>query len=317
MRIKVVPLVFVCIVALTSCTSGGEAESTTSTTTTTTTTLDPASLREAKKAALLSELFVDNQVGDYDKPHKFFASIEEIQPILRKYGIFGNVKASFAGFLEMAGAQHQREICDDMLLDDLVQMAYPSQVVGRFFDWVDQPGTKDAPAEAMIAQGGMNIFEVSDNGLMNYIADYFAVRGGTCKPTTYLYGLTDWDNWEERHQREVNVQWAREQALLNLGVEIRTDKAVSWDSAYFRDDGEFGTAIRIVQTSPKQRYIRVFRIVSYAEMGLLTVIELQIMRNGPKNAPSIVEMAKTFAPAVAELEIAMESKLNEYLANEQ
>jgi hypothetical protein len=317
MRIKVVPLVFVCIVALTSCTSGGEAESTTSTTTTTTTTLDPASLREAKKAALLSELFVDNQVGDYEKPHKFFASIEEIQPILRKYGVFGNVKASFAGFLALAGAQHQREFCDDLLLEDLVLMANPSRTVGRFFDWVQQPGTEDAPAEAMFTQGGMNIFEVSDNGLANFVADYFALRGGTCKPTTYRYGQTDWDNWQERFEREIKEQWATEQQLLNAGVEIRTKFAASWDSAYFRDDGEFGPAFRIIQTSPKQRYIRVFKISSYTDMGLLTVIELKMIRNGSKNSPSIVELAKTYGPVFAELEIAMESKLNEYLANEQ
>ena len=313
MKRRVIPFVFFCVAALTSCTSGGATNSTTSTSTTT--TLNPASLREAKKAALLAELFFANQVGDYEKPHKFFASIEEIQPILRKYGIFGNVKATYAGFDAIVGAQYQRELCDDIFLEDVVLTGNPTRTVGRFFSWVQQPGTDGAPPEAMWAHGGMNIFEVSDDDPVNLLADDFALRGGSCKPTTYRYGLLDSDNWQERFKKEVTEQWATEQQLLRVGVEIRTDMAVSWDSAYFRDDGEFGPAIRIIQTSEKQRMIRVFKIVSYAEMGLLAVIELNIIRNGAKNAPSIVEMAKTFAPAVAELEIAMESKLNEYLAN--
>ncbi|NBT00240.1 MAG: hypothetical protein EBS61_06275 [Betaproteobacteria bacterium] len=289
MKRRVIPFVFLCVAALTSCTSGGATNSTTSTSTTT--TLNPASLREAKKAALLAELFFANQVGDYEKPHKFFASIEEIQPILRKYGIFGNVKATYAGFDAIVGAQYQRELCDDIFLEDVVLTGNPTRTVGRFFSWVQQPGTDGAPPEAMWAHGGMNIFEVSDDDPVNLLADDFALRGGSCKPTTYRYGLLDSDNWQERFKKEVTEQWATEQQLLRVGVEIRTDMAVSWDS------------------------IRVFKIVSYAEMGLLAVIELNIIRNGAKNAPSIVEMAKTFAPAVAELEIAMESKLNEYLAN--
>ena len=62
--------------------------------------------------------------------------------------------------------------------------------------------------------------------------------------------------------------------------------------------------------------MRVFKIVPHVEMGLLTVIELNIYRNGTgKNAPSINELAETYGPAVAELEITMESKLYDYLAN--
>jgi hypothetical protein len=56
-------------------------------------------------------------------------------------------------------------------------------------------------------------------------------------------------------------------------------------------------------------------VIEYAELGLLTVIELNVSRNGTKNSPSIVELVNLYAPAVAELEITMENKLADYLAD--
>ena len=313
--LKFLPIVLL----ISSCSSGGGAESTTTTSTTTvsvtTTTLDPVSIREAKKAALLSELFIDNQVGDYGKPHKFFAATEEIQQILRKYGIFGNVKPAFTGFDVLLGTQVQREICDDWLLEDLVASAKPSRTVGRFFSWAQQPGTEGATEGAMFAHGGMNIFEVSDNDIEGVVADYFAVRGGACKPMSYQYGLLDWENWQERFDSEIDGQWWTEQQMLKIGVEIRKKLDVKWDSAYFGPDIGSGPGFRIIQTSGNRSYMRIFRIISNSEMGLLTVIELNIIRNATsKNSPSIVELVDTYSPAFGELEIAMESKLAEYLA---
>ena len=303
-----------------ACSGDGAAVVTTTTTTTTvpatTTTLDEASIREARKANLLSELFIDNQMRDFEKPHKFFAATEEIQQILRKHGIFGNVKAAFAGSDVLVGAQVQREICDDWLLEDLVASAKPSQVVGRFFTWTQQPGTEDSTEGAMFAHGGMNIFEVSDTGVADFVADYFAVRGGACKPTSYQYGLTNWDNWQERYQEVIDGQWWTEQQMLEMGVEIRKKLDAKWDSGYFGPDCESCPGFRIVQTAGNRSFLRVFKITPHIEMGLLTVIELNIIRNGTnKNSPSIIELAKTYGAAMGELEITMESKLKDYLAN--
>lgn len=301
--------------------SGDRAAVVTTTTTAvpiTPTTLDEASIREAKKTNLLSELFTNNQVGDYEKPNNFFATTEEIQQILRKYGVFGNVKASFTGYDALLGIQVQRELCDDWLLEDLVASAKPSRTVGRFFSWAQQPGTEDSSAAAILAHGGMNIFEVSDNGLAGLVADYFALRGGVCEPTSYQYGLPNWENWQERFDTEIKEQWWTEQQLLKVGVEVRNKFVVKWDSAYFGPDSEFGTGFRIVQTAENRSFLRVFKIVPNTEMGLLTVIELNIIRNGTsKDSPSINELAKTYGPAFAELEIKMESKLKDYLESGQ
>ena len=300
-----------------ACSGDGKAVVTTTTTVpATTTTLDAVSIREAKKANLLSELFIDNQVGDYEKPHKFFATTEEIQQILRKYGIFGNVKASFTGYDAIIGLQVQRDLCEDLHLEDLVASAYPSRTVGRFFSWAEQPGTEDAEEGAIFAHGGMNIFEVSNNGLAGFVADYFALRGGACKLTSYQYGMFNFENWLEKFDREISGQWWEEQQLLRIGVEVRTKFDVKWDSAYFATEDEFPPGFRIVQTAGNRSYMRVFKIVPHVEMGLLTVIELNIIRNGTsKNSPSINELAETYGPAFAELEITMESKLQDYLAN--
>jgi len=301
-----------------ACSGDGKAVVTTTTTVpATTTTLDAASILEAKKANLLSELFIDNQVGDYKKPHKFFATTEEIQPILRKYGIFGNVESSYTGYEALAGLQAQRNLCEDLHLEELVASANPSRTVGRFFSWGEAPGIEDAGEGAMFASGGMNIFEVSNSDeLMGFVADYFALRGGACKTTSYQYGNFDFVDWQDKFEREISEQWWEEQQLLRIGVEVRTKSDFKWDSAYFETEGESPPGFRIIQTAGNRSYMRVFKIVPHVEMGLLTVIELNILRNGTgKNSPSISELAETYGPAFAELEIMMESKLYDYLAN--
>ena len=153
---------------------------------------------------------------------------------------------------------------------------------------------------------------------MGFVADYFALRGGACKPTSYQYGNFDFANvnWQEKFEREISEQWWEEQQLLRIGVEIRTKSDFKWDSGYFETEGESPPGFRIIQTAGNRSSMRVFKIVPHVEMGLLTVIELNIYRNGTgKNAPSINELAETYGPAFAELEITMESKLYDYLAN--
>ena len=168
----------------------------------------------------------------------------------------------------------------------------------------------------MFASGGMNIFEVSNNELAGFVADYFALRGGACKTTSYQYGMPDVENWLEKFDREISGQWWEEQQLLRIGVEVRTKSDFKWDSAYVATEGESHPGFRIIQTAGNRSYMRVFKIVPLVEMGLLTVIELNIFRNGTgKNSPSINELAATYGPAFAELEITMESKLYDYLAN--
>lgn len=319
MRTRALRFVVVCVIGLTSCSSGGGAESTTTTSTTTvpvtTTTLDPAAIREAKKAALLSEVFIDNQGADFNKEHKFFATTEEIQNILRKNGIFGGVELVWAGFDALMGAQVQRELCDDFLLEDLVARAAPIRTVGRFFTWANSSAAREGTEGAMFAHGGMNIFEVSNSGLADEIADYFAIRGGACELTSFVYRCDDYASCKQKHLPQ-QQQWWTEQEVLDVGVEIQRKNDVKFDSRFCSEDCVGGPGFRITQTSGRRCYIRTFRVIEHIELGLLTVIELNVLRNGcGRNSPSIVELAKKFAPAIAELEITMERKLADYLVD--
>jgi len=319
----------VCVIGLTSCSSGGGAESTSTTSTTTvpvtTTTLDPAAIREAKKAALLSELFIDIQHLDFNKEHKFFNTTEEIQNILRKNGIFGDIELVWAGFDAFAGVQAQRELCDDFFLEDLVKRAVPNRTVGRFFTWTNSDAIEGADEGAMWAHGGMNIFEVENAGLADFVADYFAIRGGTCELTSYIYRCDDWISCEQKYLEDkeffravflspITEQWWTEQQMLDAGVEIQRKNDVKFDSKFCSEDCVGAPGFRITQTSGKRSYIRIFRIIEHIEMGLLTVIELNVYRNGNRNAPSIFELIDMYVPAMAELEITMERKLLDYIA---
>jgi len=317
MRTTVRRFVIVCVIGLTSCSSGGGAESTTSTSTTTvpvtTTTLDPAAIREAKKAALLSELFIDNQGSDFNKEHNFFATTEEIQNILRKGGIFGDVELVSAGYDAFTGVQVQRELCDDYFLEDLVASARPQRTVGRFFTWTNSDAREGADEKAMWAHGGMNIFEVSNSGLADFVADYFAIRGGTCEFTSYVYRCDDWTFCKAAYAPQP-PQWWTEQQVVRAGIEIQRKNDVKFDSKFCSEDCVGAPGFRITQTSAKRSYIRTFRIIEHIEMGLLTVIELNVYRNGNRNAPSIFELIDMYVPAMAELEITMERKLLDYIA---
>ena len=320
MRTTVRRFVVICVIGLTSCSSGGGAESTTTTSTTTvpvtTTTLDPAAIREAKKVALLSEVFIDNQGADFNKEHKFFATTEEIQNILRKNGIFGGVELVWAGFDAFTGAQVQRELCDDFLLEDLVARAAPSRTVGRFFTWTASAANYEGSTEgALFAMGGMNIFEVSNGGLADFVADYFAIRGGACELTSLKYQCFDWTSCEQAYSPQP-PQWWTEQQVVGAGIEIKRKDDVKLDSRFCSEDCVGGPGFRITQTSGKRCFVRTFRLIEHIELGLLTVIELNVLRNGcGRNSPSIVELAKNFAPAIAELEITMERKLADYLVD--
>lgn len=302
-----------------ACSGGGEAVVTTTTASTsvpvTTTTLDPASIFEAKKTDLLSELFIDNQGADFNKEHKFFATTEEIQDILRKNVIFGDVQLVWAGFDALMGAQVQRELCDDFLLEDLVAGAAPIRTVGRFFTWTNSSAGRDATEGAMFAHGGMNIFEVSSSGLADDVADYFAIRGGACELTSFVYACVDFASCKEKYLPQ-QQQWWTEQEVLDVGVEIQRKNDVKFDSRFCSETCVGGPGFRITQTSGRRCYIRTFRVIEHIELGLLTVIELNVLRNGcGRNSPSIVELAKTYAPAIAELEITMERKLADYLVD--
>jgi hypothetical protein len=303
-----------------ACSGSGDAVVTTTTSTTsvpvTTTTLDPASIFEAKKTDLLSELFIDNQGSDFYKEHKFFATTEEIQNILRKNGIFGNVELQWPGFDAFTGAQVQRELCDDYSLEGLVAIVAPprTRIVGRYFTWTNS-NLEGATAAAMFFHGGMTIFEVPNSGLAEIVADYFAVRGGTCELTSFKYRCSNWAKCEQIYNPLQRQQWFTEQPLLDAGVEIQRKNDVKFDSRFCSETCVGGPGFRITQTSGRRSYIRTFRVIEYAELGLLTVIELNVSRNGTKNSPSIVELVNLYAPAVAELEITMENKLADYLAD--
>lgn len=307
---RMLPIVLV----LGSCSASAEDSSDTTSTSvalSTTTTVDVEALKEQARGDLLTKLFQNNQWSN-DQPHPFFANIEQLQTILREFGIFGDIVPQWAGMDAVRSIQPQRELCDDWLLEDLIADLNPTETVGRFFGWNDED-VSIFSNNAVFAQGGMNIFQVSSveklKGLEGRVADNFAARGGDCKATSKFYAIRDVDNFAEKFGDTITTQWWTEQQLLEIPFDV-TSRSLKFESRFGKQDFDLGLGFRVLQAASGENWIRNFSLVPLPDLGLLVVIELNIYMNSTvSGSMSGVEFAETYAPALPKLQTQMFKEL--------
>lgn len=303
---------------ISACSASGEAVvSTTTIRNTTSTTADPESVLYFLIEELQNSLFkygrsgIGSNFNPRDvEPHFMFATIEEIQEVLRRYGIYGNIYSSISGEDAIKGIQPQRELCDDWLLEELLA-PYMRAPVGRYFSFESDDTT--FTEGAVLAQGGITAFANLDErpDLVGLVTDAFAARGGTCKANSKFYVVRDKENWREGFDSNVRGSWWSEWELLKVPFDFNSKLGeLEFDSIFFGPDSESLPGFRIVQVAEKRTWIRVFSIIDYKELQTTMLIELNIFLNGTSgNSPSINEFSEKYGLAFAELETLMSSKI--------
>lgn len=297
------------VLLLGSCSASTDDSANTTTTEAlpTTTTLDAVALKEQAKSELLTELFKNTQWVNY-QPHPFFANVEELQLILREFGIFGDIVPEWAGIAAVRALQLQRELCDDWLLEDLIAELEPTQTVGRFFGW-NMDSTDVLTNDAVLAQGGMNIFQIQSaeklKNLEGRVADNFAARGGDCKAVSNFYRVRDAETFGEKFEETLTTQWWTEQQLLDIPFDIE-DRDLRFDVRFGKQDSDFGLGFRVLQVANGDNWIRNFSLIPFPELGLLVVTELNIYMNATSSGSMTeVEFAETYTPALSKLQTEM------------
>lgn len=246
----------------------------------------------------------------YIHSNGFFATIEELQTVLREFGIFGDIRAKPAAMAAFSvSKQLQRELCDDWLLEDVIAQLEPTNTVGSNFDW-DNDKADMLTDDAVLARGGMNIFQVPSaeklRNLEGLFSDNFAARGGECSANSKFYGAVAdegkfIDNWSDT----LTTQWWTEQQLLDLTFPLK-GRALEFYSRFGKQDSDLGLGFRVVQAASGDNYIRNFSLIPFPELGLLVVTEVNIYMNATSSGSMTrVEFAETYAPAFSKLQTEM------------
>lgn len=306
-----------------ACSGDKSALVTTTTTTTTvpvtTTTIDEEALKESQRNVFKSELFQDLEWWRaYDTPDapaapsEFFATIEEIQQVLRKYAISGFVVTNSIPWT--FAATPQRKVCDNIILDDVIAELEPTNIVGRFFTW-DGLKAVDFSRGTVLATGGMHVFETppSDKlrGLAGSVVDKFNAGGGECQVRPNFYSVKESD-WTDKWGKLPFQHWWNDNKLVDSGIATLKTGRVTFETLLLNQVAEVG--FQFLQYGINENWIRDFFVFTYPELGLVVLIEVNIFENAPTSkSPSTVEFADQYLDVAAELQLLLFKNLNNYL----
>lgn len=299
-----------------ACSGGGEAVVTTTTTTAvpiTTTTVDMETLKENLRNNFKSELFQNLEWWQDDKPSRFFATTDDIQQVLRKYGISGFVQSTTVPWAY--NATPQRKLCEDISLDDAIAKLEPSNIVGRFFHW--DVLKADFSNSAVLATGGMHVFEIASSeklgGLAGNLVDSFNAGGGECQVRPDFYQVDALaEEWDPKWSALPFQQWWNDQKLVDSGTATLRKGRVNFETMLMDQAAEIG--FQFMQFGIDYNWIRDFFVFTYPELGLLVLIEVNVYENSKTDkSPSIVEFTDEYVDAVAELQSLLFKNLYNYL----
>jgi len=260
-----------------------------------------------------SELFQNLEWWQYDEPSRFFATTDDIQQVLRKYGISGFVLPTAVPWAY--NATLQRKLCDDISLDDAIAELEPSNIVGRFFQ-IDV-SKADFSNNAVLATGGMHVFEIASSeklgSLAGNVVDSFNAGGGECqvRPERYQVAVPA-EEWDPKWRALPLQQWWNDQKLVDSGTATLTKGFVNFETLLIDQAAEIG--FRFTQFGIDYNWIRDFFVFTYPELGLLVLIEVNVFENSETDEfPSIVEFTDKYADAVKELQSLLFKNLYNYL----